>query len=130
MSNFVNLMDIVYPVGSVYISFHSTSPASSIGGTWSQITGKVLRASTNTNTGGEDTHTLSIDEMPAHNHGDATWVYYAYLVNGGVQRGHRLTWVTDNSCSQYETFNKSTGGGKAHNNLPAYQNCYVWYRTA
>lgn len=68
MSNFVNLMDIVYPVGSVYISFHSTSPASSIGGTWSQITGKVLRASTNTNTGGEDTHTLSIDEMPAHNH--------------------------------------------------------------
>ena len=56
MSNYVNLMDIVYPVGSVYISFHSASPASSIGGTWTQITDKVLRASTNTNTGGEDTH--------------------------------------------------------------------------
>lgn len=53
MSNYVNLMDIVYPVGSVYISFHSTSPASSIGGTWTQITDKVLRASTNTNTGGK-----------------------------------------------------------------------------
>lgn len=56
MSNFVNLIDIIYPVGSVYISFHSTSPAFSIGGTWSQITGKVLRVSRNTNTGGEDTH--------------------------------------------------------------------------
>lgn len=117
-------------MGSVYISFHSTSPASSIGGTWTQITDKVLRASTNTNTGGKDTHTLSINEMPAHRHGDATWVYYAHLVNGGVQKGHRLTWVTDNSCSKNETFNKSTGGGKAHNNLPAYQNCYVWHRTA
>lgn len=69
MLNFVNLLDIIYPVGSVYISFHSTSPASSIGGTWSQITDKVLRASINTNTGGEDQHTLSIDEMPAHRHG-------------------------------------------------------------
>lgn len=63
MLNFVNFLDIIYPVGSVYISFHSTSPASSIGGTWSQITDKVLRASINTNTGGEDQHTLSIDEM-------------------------------------------------------------------
>lgn len=130
MSNFVNLLDIVYPIGSMYISFSSTSPASSIGGTWSQITNRVLRASTNTNTGGEDTHTLSINEMPTHNHGDATWVYYAHLVNGGVKNGHRLTWVTDNSCSKNETFNKFTGGGKAHNNLPAYQNCYVWHRTA
>lgn len=56
MSNFVNLLDIIYPVGSVYISFHSTSPAFSIGGIWSQITGKVLRVSRNTNTDGEDTH--------------------------------------------------------------------------
>lgn len=34
MLNFVNLLDIIYPVGSVYISFHSTSPAASVGGTW------------------------------------------------------------------------------------------------
>ena len=68
--------------------------------------------------------------MSAYIHGDATWVYYAHLVNGCINRGHRLTWATDNSCSQNETFNKLTGGGKAHNNLPAYQNCYVWHRTA
>ena len=130
MSNYVNLMDIVYPVGSVYISFNSISPASSIGGTWTQITDKVLRASTNTDTGGEDIHTLSIDEIPAHRHGDATWVYYANLDNGGAQNGNRLTWASNNSCNKNETFNKLTGGGKAHNNLPAYQNCYVWHRTA
>lgn len=32
MSNFVNLMDIVYPVGSVFISNTSISPADSIAG--------------------------------------------------------------------------------------------------
>ena len=37
MSNFVNLLDIVYPVGSIYFSTSSTSPASSVGGTWTQI---------------------------------------------------------------------------------------------
>lgn len=37
MSNFVNLLDIVYPVGSMYFSATDTSPASAIGGTWEQI---------------------------------------------------------------------------------------------
>lgn len=69
MSNFVNFMDIVYPVVSVYISFHSTVSASNIGGTWAQITNKVLRASTNTQYRLErHTHTLSINEILAHRH--------------------------------------------------------------
>lgn len=37
MSNFVNLLDIIYPVGSIYFSTSSVSPASSVGGTWTQI---------------------------------------------------------------------------------------------
>lgn len=37
MSNFVNLLDIVYPVGSMYFNTNNTSPASTIGGTWVQI---------------------------------------------------------------------------------------------
>ena len=32
MANFVNLMDIVYPVGSVFISNNSVSPADSVRG--------------------------------------------------------------------------------------------------
>lgn len=30
-------LDLIYPVGSIYITTSSTSPASSIGGSWSQI---------------------------------------------------------------------------------------------
>ena len=49
MSNFVNLLDIIYPVGSVYITATEVSPASSIGGTWVEIKDKVLLDRTNEN---------------------------------------------------------------------------------
>lgn len=44
MSNFVNLLDIVYPVGSMYFSVSNISPADSIGGTWSKIEDCLLAA--------------------------------------------------------------------------------------
>ena len=68
MSNFVNLLDIVYPVGSIYQSMNATSPADSIGGTWTQIKTFLYGADTAKETGGEATHTLTTDEMPKHNH--------------------------------------------------------------
>lgn len=45
MSNFVNLLDIVYPIGSIYISFSNVSPVDSIGGSWEKINGKFLQSS-------------------------------------------------------------------------------------
>ena len=48
MSNYVNLLDIVYPVGSVYITFSDVSPVDSIGGSWDKIDGKFLQSSSET----------------------------------------------------------------------------------
>ncbi len=48
MSNYVNLLDIVYPVGSVYITFSDVSPVDSIGGSWEKIDGKFLQSSSET----------------------------------------------------------------------------------
>lgn len=45
MANFVNLMDVIYPVGSIYITTNAISPADSIGGTWEQIENCLLAAS-------------------------------------------------------------------------------------
>lgn len=42
MSNFVNLLDIIYPVGSIYITATEVSPVDSIGGTRVEIKDKVL----------------------------------------------------------------------------------------
>lgn len=68
MSNFVNLMDIVYPIGSIYQSMSVTSPASTIGGTWTKINTFLYGADTVGQTGGEKMHTLTIMEMPTHAH--------------------------------------------------------------
>lgn len=71
MSNFVNLLDIIYPVGSVYITFSDVSPSASIGGTWELLNGVFLYGTSGTTgtKGGESTHTLTINEIPSHKHG-------------------------------------------------------------
>ena len=48
MSNFVNLLDIVYPIGSIYITFSDVSPVDSVGGSWEKIDGKFLQSSSET----------------------------------------------------------------------------------
>lgn len=68
MSNFVNLLDIIYPVGSIYQSMSATSPASTIGGTWTQLKTFLYGSTTAKQTGGEATHTLTVNEMPNHTH--------------------------------------------------------------
>ena len=64
---------MVYPVGSIYISVNSTSPASLFGGTWEILNDVFLLAAgsyANAGTfGGEAEHTLTVDEMPSHSHG-------------------------------------------------------------
>lgn len=37
MSTFINLLEVVYPVGSYYITTSSISPAASFGGTWNCV---------------------------------------------------------------------------------------------
>lgn len=65
-------------------------------------------------TGGEKTHTLTVDEIPSHHH-DVGWDY-----EGSTGSGHgtliRPQW--NNPQYQYDTSN--TGGGQAHNNLQPY----------
>ena len=63
------LIDLIYPVGSVYMSFNSTSPTTLFGGEWEQIVDKFLWCTNSSGeTGGEATHTLTVDEMPSHRH--------------------------------------------------------------
>lgn len=67
-----DLIDIIYPVGSVYISVTSTNPQTLFGGEWTQIKDTFLLACGNSYangaTGGEANHKLTVDEMPSHNH--------------------------------------------------------------
>ena len=66
------LLELIYPVGSIYLSANAVSPATFLGGTWERIKDKFLLSSGDTyeagSTGGEATHTLTESEMPSHTH--------------------------------------------------------------
>lgn len=139
------IRDFIYPVGSIYMSVNSISPATIFGGTWEQIEDTFLLAAGSTytagDTGGSATHhhttgnhTLTVAEMPSHTHGVKGWRY-----------GHNLK--QDNTSLAYEKLSDAaststpilaTGGGGAHNhgntgdssNMPPYLAVYVWKRTA
>lgn len=96
MSSFVNLLDIIYPIGSIYYAYGTaTSPASTVGGTWSRIENKFLWfTETDSNigkTGGEMAHTLTINEMPSHNHSsNGTWIVHdagSWATRGSTNQG-------------------------------------------
>ena len=68
-----DLLNKVYPVGSIYMSVVNISPASFLGGTWQAIEqGRMLMAAGSSwqagTTGGATYHTLTVAEMPAHDH--------------------------------------------------------------
>lgn len=120
----------IYPVGSIYMSTNNVNPSTLFGGTWEQIKDTFLLGAGDTytagDTGGEATHTLTIDEMPSHNHIIRGWQYNGKSETAGsMQVDSRTTRTNENSKS---TLN--TGGGQAHNNMPPYLTVYMWKRTA
>lgn len=122
-----------YPVGAVYISYTSTSPASLFGGSWTPIVGRFPYFNNGNGVGGSHTHTLTASEMPSHNHGlsnskDGTGVGFWRTDAGSGSKWSLLT-RTYSGCDYALTVG-SMGGGGAHNNMPAYQTLYAWRRTA
>ena len=114
-----------YPVGAYYISESATSPASLFGGTWTQVTGRFLRAANDTATGGSDTHTLTTAQLPKNK------VYSSANVNGNAGFSDALYTGAFTQGSEYAYLNLTyIGGGSSHNNMPSYKDVYVWRRTA
>ena len=126
-------LDLVYPVGSIYMSANSTSPATLFGGTWERVKDTFLLAAGSSyaagSTGGEATHKLTVSEMPAHSHNPLLGST-RLGGNGGTSTGWRM--AADSNWSQVGTYatTQASGGGAAHNNMPPYLAVYVWKRTA
>ena len=66
------LIDFIYPIGSIYMSMDELHPDVKFGGIWDRITDRYIigagRVYQVGSIGGEDSHTLSIEEMPSHKH--------------------------------------------------------------
>lgn len=124
-----------YPIGSIYINASvATNPSILLGfGTWAAFGSGRVMVGINTGdsdfntvekTGGAKTHTLTIAEMPSHEHGQ-------YVTANSGPYG-RKDFAGEGPSSRYDqgTTTMPAGGGGAHNNVQPYITVYMWKRTA
>ena len=125
MKKYVDI-NMVYPVGSIYLSVNDINPSNLFGGEWESIKDRFLLGAGDTylggSSGGEATHVLSVNEIPSHSHTSKGW---AAVVDGS---GSYVTLGGNGITTSYSTNN--TGGSKAHNNMPPYLAVYIWKRIA
>ena len=132
------LMSLIYPIGSIYTNAtDSTNPATLFGfGTWEAFgAGRVLvgKASSGTfatagATMGEETHTLTVAEMPSHNHAikSQSGNYPATdFTDRGFERSRASNYELNNTTNI-----ANAGSGQAHNNIQPSIVVYMWKRTA
>lgn len=117
-------IDSIYPVGSIYMSVNNTDPSTLFTGTtWEQLKDRFLLGAGDTytagSTGGEATHTLTVEEIPAHSH---TYTALSHTYTNGGDYSSAYASGTANTGN--------AGGGQAHNNMPPYLTVYMWKRTA
>ena len=131
-----SLLDMVYPVGSIYLSVSGTDPQTLFGGTWARLEDVFLLAAgakhTAGSTGGEESHILTEAEIAPHKHAMA-YSPDASAADTGFSYGIAAGNATNSAggrgyASNLGTF--SAGGGQPHNNMPPYLAVYTWKRTA
>ena len=123
-----------HPVGSIIGFTNDVNPNTYYPDTkWEQIKDRFLLASGSQyslgQTGGEATHTLTVREMPSHQHriwtkaaNSGTGNYYSYVTE--IVKG--IYYGTEKGQNQVE----ATGSGQPHNNMPPYEVVNYWKRTA
>lgn len=130
MPNYVSLLDIVYPVGSVFISNNSVSPASIIGGTWAKLDNETFICSGQAGArGGTNAQKLSIGNLPSN-----VWLTggtcdsfglpkaLATLFTNGTTYGIEAMRITNNKDSQYSY--------TPFDNRPKFRAFSIYFRTA
>ena len=164
--NFIQnqLVNLIYPLGSIYMSVNNVSPSTFLGGTWEQIQDTFLLCSGSKygagSTGGEETHTLTQAESPAHTHTRGSMEIGGFFsatipdyhsntaegafVGGGRSAGYNgANYRAGNSSPSTPMYGydfyasrswtgatSSVGSNQPHNNMPPYLAVYVWKRTA
>jgi hypothetical protein len=129
----LGFLNSVYPVGSIYMSVNSASPATLFGGTWVELQGRFLLGRSasygNGSTGGAASVAISTAQMPSHGHTIRGWNIGA---NGALPDTTPYNWVGYDRSGWYsvDSVISKTGSGSAHDNMPPYLAVYMWKRTA
>ncbi|EAX78761.1 hypothetical protein TVAG_072900 [Trichomonas vaginalis G3] len=144
------ILQTIYPVGSIYTSMNSTRPEVVLGfGTWTQIVDRFLYcANSSKETGGSKT--ISGENLPAHSHyidlstSQAGWHKHRYWDWSAMTKGKGYD-VKDNVKFAIDCYWSNTEGGGNHTHrvsgytqttgqskdyMPPYMTVYAWYRNA
>lgn len=127
--------DLIYPIGSIYLSVNATNPSKYFGGTWEQITSdaylKIVSSELEAGqVGGTSAdHKIPVSSMPSHNHN---------IIRDDGGNATNMAWGTASSNTGYistmgqnlykKMVVQNTGGGQAY--YPYYYGVYVWKRVA
>lgn len=106
-----NIVNVMYPVGIIVEFAKDVDPnATWVGTTWERMSSGRVLVSTGTSssgttytlgkTGGEESHKLTNDEMPLHNHASTT----------SSEGGHTHTGTTDTAGNHTHTLHKGNSG--------------------
>ena len=143
--------DNLYPVGSIYMTTTMTTASqvnAALGGTWEAWGAGRVPVGMGSNgttdyqtveaTGGEDSHKLTVSEMPAHNHtfsftansgGVGTSATYGTVYSSGRQSIIRNSTIpTTGELKYWGIDNKGDDG--SHENRQPYITVYMYKRTA
>jgi hypothetical protein len=141
-----------YPIGSIYMSINSTSPAVLFGGTWEAITGRFLLGSgtaldnnkhdfgdlnnanyifTSGDMGGQYNHKLTVNEMPKHKH-NLAGSYTTTTNTMGSTSSASNGWIPLLGGTTYQSSLPiiETGGDGAHHIMNPYYVVNIWKRIA
>lgn len=137
------IVNTIYPVGSIYISTAAANPADLFTGTqWEAIQDRFLLADgtvyTAGATGGTAAVTLTTAQMPAHNHkfncvnqdGNPSTPTGVSEAMAYVGQGNGTSTVSTNGTLLKRAVMATAGEGQAHDNMPPYLVVHMWKRTA
>lgn len=143
------ILNIIYPVGSIYLSVNDTDPSKCFGGTWVQIAKGRTLVGVDTNDADFNTvqKTGGSKYLQKHNHTGSTgkgWTSFIRQVGlagtssapnhapGYQSAGYEDRVNTSNFCGSNHIHNfttEDTGSGDS-GNLQPYFTCYIWCRTS
>ena len=156
ISSGTTLMDLFYPVGSIYTSMNSTDPSELFGGTWEQITDRFLYCADSSGTTG-GSKTISTSNLPSHTHtftgtaatdsvqfrrtttgstiSTSSSSVFTAENNSGKTSSYSISAEENETTWDVLTFNYTPSGtlsntGSGEEFLPPYITVYAWYRTA
>lgn len=138
-TRFAEMLNIVYPIGSIYMSVNNTNPTSLFGGTWVQLKDRFLLGAGDTYTAG------ATGGNAAHTHDSGG--LFAQISTAGANSAIRFQekevaahyrnrgilvpdGVKDEAQSYFTTATEIGGTTAEASNMPPYLAVYMWKRIA